>query len=150
MTILFGNTLAADHIYSNHIWGKFLQQGKMRFISKPRTIFQNIYFNFAIYTKFCRFWQENISFIAWIVWKLLTPKNVVVWMRESSCFGTPFPSQRVHGTQTVLKGVSQVVYPNFPLMQDKLSQKTSLFVRFEILGVFCNTLATDDMCSPHN
>ena len=78
----------------------------------------------------------------------MTPKNVVLWMREISCFGTPFPSQRVHGTQTVLKAVSRVVYPNFPLMQDKLSQKTSLVTRWlqitcvlpTIKGLFGKTL----------
>ena len=56
---LFGDTLADDHMYSSHNWGKSLQQVKMRFISKPETIFQKIYCNFAIYTKFATFWKKR-------------------------------------------------------------------------------------------
>ena len=39
---------------------------------------------------------------------------------------------------------------DFPLIQDKLSRKTSLFVGCEILGLFGNTLVTDHMYSRHN
>ena len=80
----------------------------------------------------------------------MAPKNVVAWMRESSCFRTLFPSQSVHGKQTLLKSVWDDVYPNLSLIQDKLSQKTSLFLEFEILGLFSNTLAADHMYSHHN
>ena len=71
-------------------------------------------------------------------------------MPESSAFRTPFRSHSVHGTQTPLKSVWQHVYHNFLLREDKLSQKTSLFLRCEILGLFHNTLVADHMYSRHN
>ena len=63
-------------------------------------------------------------------------------MPERSCFRTPFQSQGVHRSQTLLKPSLQQFYSNFPLIQDKLSWKTSLLVRSEILGLFGNTLTT--------
>ena len=41
-------------------------------------------------------------------------------------------------------------YLIFPLSQDKLSQKTSLLVRCEILGLFGNTLTVAHMYCRHN
>ena len=80
----------------------------------------------------------------------MTAKKVVAWMVESSCLRTPFGSQSSDGKQTLLKSVWHDLYPNFPLILEKLSQKTCLFVPFEILGMFGNTLAADDMYSRHN
>ena len=66
-------------------------------------------------------------------------------MPESFCFRTPFESQSVHGSQTQLKSARQHFYPNFLLIQSKLSYKTSLLVRSEKLGLFGNTLAANHM-----
>ena len=80
----------------------------------------------------------------------MTPKNVVSWMSERSCFRKFYSSQSVHRSQTLLKSAWQDVYHYFPLIQDKLGQKTCLFVRCEILNLFCNTLTADDMYSRHS
>ena len=71
-------------------------------------------------------------------------------MFQSSCFRTPFGSQSFHGRQTLLKSFFQDVYRNFPLILDKLSEKTSLFFWCESLGVFGKTLDADHMDSRHN
>ena len=42
-------------------------------------------------------------------------------MAESSYFRRPFPIQSVDGSQTLLKSARQHLYPNFPLIEDKLS-----------------------------
>ena len=94
--------------------------------------------------------KRRISFIALIFYKLLTPKSVVTWMPETSCFRTPFGNQRVHGSQTLRNTAWQHFYPNFKLIRKKTSWKTSLPVRSEILGLFGNTLTTDHMNSLHN
>ena len=70
-------------------------------------------------------------------------------MPESSCFRTPFESQRVHGSQTLLKSARQHFSPTFAIVQDKLNLKTSLLVRSKILGLFGNTLTADHMYSRH-
>ena len=71
-------------------------------------------------------------------------------MPESSSSRTPFGNRSVDGSQTLLKSVWQHVSLDFPVMQDIYSQKTSLFVRCSILGLFGNTLAGDHMYSRHN
>ena len=71
-------------------------------------------------------------------------------MPKSSCFRTPFRSQRVHLCKTLLKSARQHFYPTFPLMQDKLSWKTSLWIRSKISGMLVSTLADDHMYSPHS
>ena len=71
-------------------------------------------------------------------------------MPKSSCFRTPFQSQRVNESQTLLKSARQHFHPNFPLIQEKVSWKTCVLVRSEILGVVDNTLMADHMYSRHN
>ena len=71
-------------------------------------------------------------------------------MPESSCFRTPFESQPVHVSVTLLKYERQNFCPNFPIIKEKLNQKTSLSVRPEISVLFVNTLTADHMYSGHN
>ena len=68
-------------------------------------------------------------------------------MPVSSCFRTPFARKRVHGSQTLLQPALQPFYPNFLLIQDKVSSKISCLVRSEILGLFGNTFTADHMYS---
>ena len=71
-------------------------------------------------------------------------------MSESPFFRTPLGKQRVHGSQTLAKSARWHFYPNFSLIQDKLSLKKSLLVRCEILGLFGNTVTADRMYFHHN
>ena len=80
----------------------------------------------------------------------MTPKNVVTWMPENCFFRTPLWNQRIHGSQTLVKSPRRHFCPNFPLIRDKLSYKTSLLVRSKILGLFGNTLTADHMYCRHN
>ena len=72
---------------------------------------------------------------------------MVTLMPVGSCFKTAFASKRVHGSQTLLELALKNFHPNFPLIQEKLSWKTSPLVRSEILGLFGNTLTTCHICS---
>ena len=91
-----------------------------------------------------------MSFIAWIFLKLLTPKNVVYWMVESSCFRTPFWSQRVNESKTRRKSARRCFYANFPLISDKSRMKRILLVISELLGLHFNRLAGNNMYSHLN
>ena len=93
-------------------------------------------------------WKTRMSLMAEIFLKLLTRKYALTWMWKSSCFRTPFGSQGVHVSQTLLKCVQYHSYPNFWFIQYKLSWKTSLWIRIKILGLFVNTLKADHMYSP--
>ena len=100
--------------------------------------------------KILRSSKKKISFIASIFCRLLGARNVVTWMPEGCCFRTPLESQRVQRSQTLLKSTPHHFHRKFLLIQDKLSQRTSLFVRSEILGFFGNRLTADHMYSRHN
>ena len=97
-----------------------------------------------------RILKTKVSFIATRFWKLLTPINMVTWMPESSRFRTPFGNQRFYGSQTMRNSAWPYFYPNFQLIQHKLSEEMSLLVRYDILGLFGNTFTADHMNSPHN
>ena len=71
-------------------------------------------------------------------------------MPKSSCFRTTFGNQSVHGSQTLTRSARQHFYPKFPLIQDKLSEKTSLLVRSKILRLFGKTVTADYMYYRHN
>ena len=65
-------------------------------------------------------------------------------------FRTPFGSQRVNGSQILQKSAPENVLAIVSLFRDKLSSKTSLIVRSEILGLFFNTVTADDKYPCHN
>ena len=74
---------------------------------------------------------------------------MLTWMPKSSCSGTHSCSQRVHGSQTLLKSARHHFYPNLSLSQDKLNWKTSLWIRSKMVGLFLNTSTADHMYSAH-
>ena len=73
-------------------------------------------------------------------------------MRLLECQEAPV-SEHPSGTnvsQTLTKTAKRHFSPNFPLIRDILSQKTSFLVRSEILGLLGNTLTTDHMYPSYN
>ena len=93
---------------------------------------------------------KKIRFIAQIFSKLLSPKYIVTWMRERSCFRTPFWSQRYKWPETLLKCARQQFYHNFPLISKKLSCVSWILVRSDILGPFSKILMDYHKYSCHN
>ena len=71
-------------------------------------------------------------------------------MCKRSPFRTPFGSQRVNESQSRLKSVRHNFYTILPLLWDKLSCKKLFLVRFEILALFLNTMASNDKISRRN
>ena len=71
-------------------------------------------------------------------------------MSKKSCFGTPFPNERVNGSQTLLKSARHNYYPLFSSIRGKLSCKKSPSVWYEILSLFVNALTSDDKYSDSN
>ena len=71
-------------------------------------------------------------------------------MSKGSCFRAPFSSQRVNGSQALLKSALHHFYLIFPLIRDERSWKKLLLVRSEILGLFVNTLTADEKYSRYN
>ena len=136
-------------MYSCHSWQDFQEHVQTPLPEKPEP-FSQIFIRFLKTSQNFAHFQKKISLIAEIFRSLLSPRNVLTSIPESSCFRTPFESQRLHLSQTLLKFPQQYFYPNFPLTTDKLSQKTSLSVRSEISGLFGNTLTADHIYFHHN
>ena len=95
------------------------------------------------------FWKR-ITLIAQIIWKLLSPKNEVTWMAESSYFRRPFGSQHVKCSETLLKSEQRQFYANSPLISRKLSCLSCLLVVAEVWGALSNMVRTNDKYSCHN
>ena len=126
MQRLFLNTLTVDNMYSPHSWEKLSQPVQTQLSLKPKTNSES-FIAFYILITFCIL-KKSMSLTPQIFWKLLTPKNVLPWMPKSSCFRTPFGSQSVRVSQTLVKSARNRFYPIFPLIQDKLSRKFSLSI----------------------
>ena len=71
-------------------------------------------------------------------------------MSERSRFRTPFGSQRVNESQSVLKAARHFFFTIVPLIPDKFSCIELLLVRFEILGLLVNTMNPHDKISRRN
>ena len=68
-------------------------------------------------------------------------------MSKRSSFRQHVCSQRVNGSQTLLKIARHHFYTTVLLIWDKLSWKKLLLVTFQVLVLFVNTLTPDDMYS---
>ena len=71
-------------------------------------------------------------------------------MSKKSSFKTPFNSQYVKRSQTLLESVGQHFNHIFSSLWQKQSWKMLLLVIFEDLGLFVNTLTADNKFSLHN
>ena len=71
-------------------------------------------------------------------------------MSKRPYFRTRFGKQRVSEFETLLKLARHHYYRMFPWIWDKLSWKKSVLVRFEVLGLFVNTLTGEYMHSRSN
>ena len=80
----------------------------------------------------------------------MTPKNLVSWIPESSCFRTLFWSQQVNGSARLRKCARRCFYANFPLISNKSRTSRSLLVKLEILVLCFNKLTGVHMYSRLN
>ena len=71
-------------------------------------------------------------------------------MSKRTYFGTRFGKQRVSRFETLLESLRQHYYQMFPWIYDKLSWEKNVLVRFEILGLFVNTLTAEYKYSRRN
>ena len=71
-------------------------------------------------------------------------------MSKRSCFRTPFPNERVHGFETLLKSGRHNYYPLFSSIRGKLSWKKLHSVWYEILRLLVNAITDDDKYSGIN
>ena len=83
--------------------------------------------------------------IAQVFPKLQTVKNMVRPFSKKRAFRTSFDSQHVKGSQTLLKSAWDYFYHIFPSLSREMIWKIFPLLKFEIIGVFVNTLTADYM-----
>ena len=71
-------------------------------------------------------------------------------MSGRSRFRTPFGSQRINGSQSLVKSASPYFNTIVPSFWDKLGCQKMLLVRFETLAIFLNIMTTDDEICRYN
>ena len=97
-----------------------LQQHIQTSLSQKQKTFSPLFFHFRNLNKIFCILREKTSFIAQIFWKLLTLKNVVTWMPESSRFRRTFVNQRVQGSETLTNFSWRDFCPNLTLFGNKI------------------------------
>ena len=71
-------------------------------------------------------------------------------MSKNSFLRQTFGSQRVNGSETLLKSTRPHFYITILLIRDKSSWKKLLLVTCEMLGLFVNSLTADNKYSRHS
>ena len=131
--------MTVNYMYCRHNWEKFPHQVEAKLSCNPEIIFWNVDFVFQSYMKDKAFWKKvqvrtlNIcEVIGFEECGYLNARKFLFQntLRQSMCEWVPNTAEtsRRH------------FYPNFLLISNKLTPKTSLLVRSEILGLFFSTL----------
>ena len=119
-------------IYSN--------QSKFIYL-KNQKLFVNILMHFSNLHRILKFFLKNLSSIAELFSKLFTVKNVDSWMHSRSCFRTSVGSQRVNESHTLQDSAKVNFFSTFSSLWTRKMFKTSLLVRFEIVGLYVYQLS---------
>ena len=94
--------------------------------------------------------EKQINLIAYVFPNFRTAKDVVMQMSKKPRFRTPFDSQHVKGSQTLVKSAWHQFYHIFSPLWAKLTWIISLLVICQILGHFRNTLTANEKYSLRN
>ena len=133
MLELFLNRLSSDNKYSLRNRENIGESIQMELPKKP----------FLKYASNFEHFEKKISLIAYIFWKSCTAKDMVRKISKKPRFRIHFGSKHVKGSQILLKSVRGHFCHIFLSFWEKWSQKMSLSVISEILGLFLHTLTTD-------
>ena len=113
-------------------------------------LFRNFYCIFGIHIKFCAFWKKrSASQVSYLLYYWLQR----MWFLECWIGLLSQHSSAVNVLSDPKRCWNQndrSFYPTFPWLSDKLSSKTSAVVRWDILGLFFNTLTGYHLFCLHN
>ena len=146
---LFVNMLTPDDKYSRRYMQIFWQQIQTPLSQKGKT-FCGLFITFLKSAWKLEHSEKKKSILAWILPKLMHPKEMFTKASKRSCFSIPFGKQPVNGFETLLKSARHHYFPIFPRIRDKLSWKKFSLVTSEIFRLFVNTLTPDDKYSRYN
>ena len=99
---MFVNTLTADDMYSLLNRDNLTQPIRTELFQKQKD-FSKFFLAFLKSTLILNIYKKKMSFIADLLPKLRTPKNVVRYMSKKSRFKEPFDRQHSKRVQTLLR-----------------------------------------------
>ena len=122
---LFVNTLTPVNMNSPHNWEKFPQQLQRQICQKGKII-SGIFNSFFKDKWNFLFLEEKGQLHRLNIYEVIDSEKYSYLNAKSNSFRANFRRERIHGSQTAPKSAWQHFYPNFRLIQDKLSWKTCL------------------------
>ena len=111
---------------------------------KNKKPFLNFLSHFWNLNRISSIFDKKMIVIANVFLKLQTVKDLVKKLSWEGRFRTSFESQHGNACQTVVKSTWEHFYHIFWSLWGEMICKISPLLKFEILGVFVNTLTADD------
>ena len=111
---------------------------------KNGKVFLNFLFHLWNVHQILKIFEKEMIVIANVFPKLKTAKDLVKKLSRKRCFRTSFDSEVIHGCQTLVKFALEHPHHIFWSLWEEMISKISALFKFEILGVFANTLTADD------
>ena len=90
-----------------------------------------------------KYFQKNKIVIVNVFAKWETVKDLVRPLSKKRCSRISFDRQHVKGSQTLVKSAWEDSYQIFPSLWGEMIWKIGPLLKFEIIGVFLNTLTAD-------
>ena len=107
---------------------------------KNKKFFLNFVFLFWNLHQILNIFKKKKIVIANVLPNLQTIQHLVRALSKNGCFGTSFDSQHVRGFLILVKLAWEHFYHIFSSLLEEMIRKISPLLKFEILGVFVNTL----------
>ena len=139
---VFVNTLTADDKYNLGNCAN-LQLPITVQLSKKLKAFSQFFVPYLEFISTFKHFEQKTSVIVNIFPQLPIVKDLVRAFSKKRCFRTPFDSQHVKESRTLLKSAWEQFYHIFSSLWEKLIWKMSLLVICEMLEAIVNTLTVD-------
>ena len=137
---VFVNTLTADYKYPVRYCENLPFPNKMQ-LSKKRKTFCHFFVPLMESTWNFKHLKKKKVAIANAFRKLQTAKDLIRPLSKKHRFRTSFDSWHVKGMQTLVKSPWELFYNIFSLLWGEMIGKISPLLKFQIIGVFVNTLS---------
>ena len=113
---------------------------------KNKRLFLNFLFDLWNLHQILDIFESKMIVIANVFSKLQTVQDLVLPLSRKRRFTTSLNSQRINGCEWLAKSAWEYFYHVFWSLSGDMIQKISLLLKFEIVGVFPNTLTARDKC----
>ena len=109
-------------------------------LSQKRKLFVTFLFYLWNLHQILNILGKKMTSIANLFPRLQTVKSLIKPLSQNHRFTKSFDSQKIKGSQTLMKSPGEIFYHIFWSFWGEITWKTSPLLNFEILGVFINTL----------